>query len=191
MLAVAARNSSSADAASEISDDRSAWIASLPAAEKDELLIRVMAGDAPGIGMELQSRFRRQRMPGPGLAEATPRTVAELLSAAKTYGENRQREEQKKAGVERERQAKQAALARERHLESLKGRGGQIWASVETLTATRLPKSYDQAVQHLVDLRDLAEREGHQAGFKERLAIFRNQHCAKKSLMDRLTTGGL
>jgi hypothetical protein len=35
------------------------------------------------------------------------------------------------------------------------------------------------------------DREGHQADFKNRLAAFRNQHAAKKSLLDRMAKGGL
>lgn len=115
-----------------------------------------------------------------------PRTVAELLSAAKTYAEEREREERQKDALEKARQAQQAAMARKRHLDSLKGRSDTIWATVETLVATRQPKSYDQAVQHLSDLRDLAGLEDRQAGFKKRLAVFRNQHAAKKSLIHRM-----
>jgi hypothetical protein len=67
----------------------------------------------------------------------------------------------------------------------------KIWAGVETLATTRLPKNYDYAVQHLGDLRDLAEVEGNQADFKKRLTRFRNQHFAKTSLLDLLANGGM
>jgi len=46
-------------------------------------------------------------------------------------------------------------------------------------------------VQHLVDLRELADREGHQEDFKNHLAMFRSRHSAKTSLTDRLKTHGL
>ena len=191
LLAAAAQNSPRLQADASDDKDRSAWIASLPVRAKDELLVRVMEGDASGVGMELQSQFRSQRKPSQSASEEKPRTVAGLLSAAKTYTENRQREKQAKTDRERSRLAQQAALARERHLESLKGRNEQIWTDVETLTATRQPKSYDQAMQHLVDLRELAGREGHQDDFNNRLAMFRSRHSAKKSLMDRLKSVGL
>jgi hypothetical protein len=70
------------------------------------------------------------------------------LSAAKTYGEEHQRGERQKAGVEKAHQAQYAAMARKKHLDSFKRRSDIIWAAVETLAATRQPKSYDQAVQH-------------------------------------------
>ena len=191
LLAAAAQKSPCLQTDVPNDDDRSAWIASLSARAKDELLIRVMDGNASGVGMELQSQFRSQRQPSQSASAAKPRTVAGLLSAAKVLAENRQREQQMKAALEKARLAQQAALARERHLESLKGRSEQIWTDVETLTATRLPKSYDQAVQHLDDLRELADREGHQDDFNHRLATFRSRHSAKKSLTDRLKTRDL
>lgn len=191
ILVVAARNSPRTKAVAANSEEMYRWIASLPAREKDDMLVQLMEGDAPRIGMELQSRFRRQRDTRQSTTGLKPRTVAELLSAAKIYGEERLREERRKAAMEKVRQEQEAAMARERHLDSLKGRSKTIWTTVETLVATRQPKSYDQAVQHLSDLRDLAGLEDCQAGFKKRLAEFRNQHAAKKSLIDRLTKGGL
>jgi len=137
LLAVTAQNSPrlQADAASD--EERSSWITSLPARAKDELLVRVMAGDAAGVGMELQSQFCNTRQPSQSASATKPRTVAELLSAAKAWTENRQREQRTKAALEKAQLAQQTALARERHLESLKGRSDKIWTEVETLTATR------------------------------------------------------
>jgi hypothetical protein len=94
LLAVAAQNSPRIQADAPSSEERAGWITSLPVQEKDEMLIRVMEGGASKVGMELQSRFRSQRKPGQYASEAKPRTVAELLSAAKAYGEKRQLEKQ-------------------------------------------------------------------------------------------------
>jgi hypothetical protein len=191
LLAVAALNSPRARAEAASSEEMSCWIASLPAIEKDEMLVQLMEGNTPRIEMELQSRFRRQQSGSRSRDEAKPRTVAELLSAARAFGESRQRQERQKAELEKARQEQQAAMAREKHLDSLKGRSENIWATVNTLVATRLPKSYDEAVQHVADLRDLAEREDRQAEFKKRLHALHDQHAAKKSLIERLAKGGL
>lgn len=85
LLAVAARNSPrvKADAASD--KEFAVWIASLPVPEKDKMLVQILMGAATTVGLELQSRFRRQREAGQSKAEVKPRTVAELLFAAKTY----------------------------------------------------------------------------------------------------------
>ncbi len=191
LLAVAARNSLRTKVDDASNEERSSWIVSLPAREKDEILIQLMQGEAARIGMELQSRFRRQRDTGQSIVEVKPRTVAELLSAAKAYGEARDREARKKAALAKARREQEAAAARERHLDSLKGSSDRLWATVDTLVATRLPKSYDQVVLHLLDLRDLAEREGQQADFKKRLSELCKQNAAKKSLINRLAKGGL
>lgn len=187
LLAAAAQISPRAQAEVANSHELSDWVVSLRAQEKDEILRRLMTGEEAKLRLELQSRFYRQRTPHTFMtATPKPRTVAELLAAAERRGRNRHREQAQKAALEKERQAQAATIARERHLNSLKGRGDVLWASVESLVATRQPKRYDEAVQHLGDLSDLAELEGKQADFNQRLALFRRQHAAKQSLLGRL-----
>jgi len=191
LLAAAAQNSTRHKLDVAGSEEMSRWIASLSTREKDEMLVQVMEGAAARIGMELQSRFSRQQSGSRVAAEVKPRTVAELLSAAKAAGESRQRLERQKAALEKARREQEAAMAREKHLHSLEGRSESIWGIVDGLAATRLPKNYDEAVQHVVDLRELAEREGRQAEFQNRFHALRNQHGAKKSLIERLAKRGL
>ena len=62
---------------------------------------------------------------------------------------------------------------------------------VEELIATKLPKSYDLAVQHLADLRDLAVRNGGEAEFSRRLAMLRLAHSRKPTFTGRLQQQGL
>ena len=138
------------------------------------------------ISGPFESRFRGQRSTSPSTVALKPRTVAELLAAAEAHRQERHQDLARQGAVKKADQERQAALAREKHLDSLKGRSETIWAKVEALVATRLPKSYDEAVQHLADLCALAEVEGNQADFKKRHAAFRNQHAAKKSLIARL-----
>jgi len=191
LLAVAARNSPRAKFEVANRQELAFWIASLPVREKDEILVRLMIGEEAKLGMELQARFHRQRDPNDAAAVAEGRPVSELLAAAEAHRQERQKEQARRAATAKADRIRQEAIARGRHLDSLQGRSETIWATVETLVASRLPKSYDQVVQHLGDLGDLADREGHQADFKNRLAAFRNQHAAKKSLLDRLAKGGL
>ena len=61
-----------------------------------------------------------------------------------------------------------------------------MWTKVEELVATKLPKSYDLAMQHLVDLRDLAVRKSEEADFSRRLAMLRETHARKPSFIGRL-----
>jgi len=167
------------------------WVAQFPAKEKDELLVRLMAGEDAVLGAELRSRFNCSRVGSSPVPEAPRRTVRELLAAAKAFREQRQREEARKAAEERERRQHLAAIAWQKHLDALTGRGPELWTQVEELVATKLPKSYDLAVQYLVDLRDLAVRKGAEADFSGRLAALREAHSRKPSFIRRLQDKGL
>jgi len=82
LLAIAAQNSPCAKADSTSGKELSAWVASLPAREKDEILVQLVSGNAAKMGLEIQSRFRHRRGASQSPAGLKPRTVAELLSAA-------------------------------------------------------------------------------------------------------------
>ncbi|MFV2020340.1 hypothetical protein [Micromonospora sp. LOL_023] len=65
-----------------------AWVAALPAADKDATLIRLLTGDARTATAELRQRFRADT--GTAAADAAagrPRTIGELLDAAETIRE--------------------------------------------------------------------------------------------------------
>jgi hypothetical protein len=91
LLAAAAQNSPRLKVQEMSAKVLAAWISSLPVKEKDKMLVRLMAGDASNIGIELQARFRLQRDKVQSPTGVQPRTVAELLSAAKAHGEEHQR----------------------------------------------------------------------------------------------------
>ena len=52
-------------------------------------------------------------------------------------------------------------------------------------------REYDTAVQLLVDLRELGERDGDSGLFQQRLAELRAMHARKPSLLERLNLAGL
>ena len=54
------------------------------------------------------------------------------------------------------------------------------------MVATKRPGDYDRAVRVLVDLRDLAAREGRIDNFEHRLEQLRTRHAKKVSLLERL-----
>ena len=65
-----------------------------------------------------------------------------------------------------------------------------LWEEVEGLIATKQPKSYERAVELLVDLRDLAARqEG--SDFRRRVEELRTAHARKPALIERLHKAGL
>ena len=169
------------------------WIATLPLAEKDELLARVMVGDPGSLASELIQRLRREQAGDrreSREAATRRRTVAELLRAGEQAAAERERIAAEKAAKEKAQRERAAARARAKHLDELAGKEPMLWQKVESLVATKLPKSYDQAVDLLADLRDLAARKG-EADFPGRVAALRTAHARKPTLISRLDKAGL
>jgi hypothetical protein len=191
LLAVAAEASPRNQTQPAQREEMAAWVAQLPAREKDELLVRLAAGEDAVLGAELRSRFNRSRADSSPVPEVARRTVGALLAAAKAFRERHQREEARKAAEEKMRTENLAAIARQKHLAALAGREPELWTQVEELVATKLPKSYDLAVQHLVDLRDLVVRKGEEADFVGRLAALCEAHSRKPAFIRRLQDEGL
>jgi len=163
------------------------WIRGLPIFEKDSLLLRLIEGEAPILRAELLQRFWRSREPVEGLEPRSGgRTVVELISAAKERAEQRRLEEERRQAEEQARLERERAAARAKYLDSLVGREEQLWQQAESLIAAKRPKEYDQAVELLKDLRDLAARAGASEDFDGRLARLRAQHFGKPSFIDRL-----
>jgi len=83
------------------------------------------------------------------------------------------------------RREREAAKAREQHLDELAGSEAAAWKKVQALIASKNQRNYDEAVQLLIDLRDLDSRS---AGndFKKRLDALRQIHEKKRSFIRRL-----
>jgi len=88
------------------------------------------------------------------------------------------------------RRNREAAIAREKHLDSLVGREPKLWAEIGGLVATRRSKCYDRAVKILLDLRDLDARAGI-GDFRTRLETFCELHARKSSFIKRLGKAGI
>jgi hypothetical protein len=76
------------------------------------------------------------------------------------------------------------------HLDHLAGKEPVLWRKVESLIAIKQPKSYDQAVELLVDLRDLAARKDEPI-FRRQIDALRIAHEGKRTLIARLDKAGL
>ncbi len=71
-------------------------------------------------------------------------------------------------------------------MESLAARETQIWQEISDLLEQKTGSAYEQAVQHLADLRGLAQHQGEQAAFQARLnKIYRDYHN-RSALIRRL-----
>ena len=171
-------------------DEVRVWVGKRPTKEKDDLITSLVVDTDRAQIAELLQRFLKERSAGEGGPASTGRTVGRLLQAAEAYTTERKRIEAEKRAKEKARRAREAATAREKHLDSLVGREGKLWTEVDGLVATKQPKNYDQAVKILVDLRDLAAR-GKGGDFGLRIETLRHAQAKKPSFIERLRKAGL
>jgi hypothetical protein len=168
-----------------------AWVATLPPAEKDAVLARLLSDDAASVSLEFRRRYTeatatRGRRPSSGRR----RTVGELLKGAAQRAQERERIAAQKAAVAAGRRTREAAAARVKHLDSLAGKESKIWADVDSLIATKQPKNYDAAVRLLVDLRDLTDQK-RGGEFRVRVEALRAAHVRKPTLLERISRAGI
>jgi hypothetical protein len=185
-----------ADASSPLGDTRidrdevHAWVNKLATKEKDDLITSLVVDADHAKPAELLRRFLTQRATAGGGPATTGRTVGRLLQATEAYAAERERIEAEKRAREKARRDREAALAREKHLDSLVGRETKLWTEIDGLVATKQPKNYDQAVKLLIDLRDLTAR-GKSGEFSLRMAALHQTQARKPSLIERLEKAGL
>ncbi|QEH38400.1 hypothetical protein OJF2_70010 [Aquisphaera giovannonii] len=169
--------------------DMARWIRSLPIAEKDDYLAQLLAGDGEmRIRAELARRFREATAPRSKKGHAPKtgrRTVRELLVARDALASEKARKKAEKDVRERARLDRERAEARARHLDELAKREPAAWKQVEELIAASKPKEYDEAVQLLVDLRDLAARSGRTDEALARIREIRERNTRRSSLMKK------
>lgn len=167
------------------------WIAALPTREKDDCIAQLMTGSDKTIGTGLLRRFLKERAEAEtALKDELPRrTVGELLQAAAI----RTAECHRRADEEKKRIEEKAARARDAHLDRIAGRKVLLWQEIENLITVKRERraNYDQAVQHLVDLRDLSVRQGAASEFALKLAEFRAKHWRKRRFMLQLHRAGV
>jgi hypothetical protein len=186
LIEVAAEASPPLAARGDSAEELRSWIKALAAREKDALLYRLTQEPAMAVQREIVRRFRQERHPRPPRSEAGGRTVGQLLAAADRKEQEKRRLAAERRAREEARRQEEAAKARQKHLDALAKREAQAWQEVDALIATRQPKKYEEAVQLLRDLRDLAERQGQTATAVARVNALRSAHSGKSSLLRRL-----
>ena len=189
LLAVAAEASPPLGTTTDDPKRLAAWVAKLPAAEKNQLLVRVVRDQAATVHLELLRRFRDDT--SPPVADQPRRTVSDLLDGAARLRGDRQRREAVQKAEEQARRERARALARERRLDELAGDVEAAWARVHGMIATRTPGEYDNAVRLLTDLRALAKRNDRSSEFTQRCAVLRQEHARKTTLIGRLDSANL
>jgi hypothetical protein len=156
------------------------WIAAIPESERNAYLLRVAQGETH-VGTELMQRLRKKfsktskaKLKSPG------RTLAELITIADAQREIRENKA-----------TKAAANTRQKYLKTIAPKADAIWQQVMALIELKQAKPYDEAVAHLVDLRDLAVSQGNLAAFQTRIKSLKQQYSSRSSLLTRLQNAGL
>lgn len=162
--------------------DVARWVAGLPAAERDALLVGLLEGNDPLL------RSATLRRAGPGRHDGSGvRTVAELLDRAAAQRDQREQAERDRQAAQAAESARRAERARRHHLAALAAEGDGAWARVAARIAEKKPSGYDVAVDLLVDLREVSDPDD----FASRLETLRREHARKVAFVERLGHAGL
>ncbi|QKW11929.1 hypothetical protein [Verrucosispora sp. NA02020] len=190
LIAAAAAGSSPAASGELTAGQLRTWVAGLPAQDKDTILTDLITSGDSHLRSRLLRRYHDEhRTDAP--APAATRTARQLLATAAKLRAERERRDAEQRERDRIRRERSAAAARQRHLDTLAVDQPAAWQRVTELIATKKPREYDTAVQLLVDLRDLAKRDGDSTSFRNRLTELRTVHARKPSLLERLNRTGL
>ena len=173
---VAAAAEASAPLAAASSASLAATIAQLPRAECDAFLQRLLQGEA-NLQVVLQRRL--QELAGastPAAPDAAPRrTIGALLARA---------DELQHTAAARTKAAAEAKRIQE--LQAFAPQAARAWQTVEDEIGRKNASGYDNAVQLLVKLRDLAVYQGELPLFKARIATLVDRYKSQRSFVERV-----
>lgn len=191
LIAAAAESSAVQQPPTVSKQQISDWVRSLPSAEKDAIVARLIDGDDLHFSAEVRQRAISEITAGGRSGERQRRTAGEMLARWERIAAERTKREAERRAKEQIARERAEAEARRKHLESLAGKESDLWATVDKLIATKQPKRYDEAVSLLQDLREVAALKGKSADFKSRLSALQHAHSAKGSLMAKLRNADL
>ena len=184
LIAAAAERSPEQQVATPSRKEIGEWVRTLPSAEKDAIVVRLIDGDDPHLSAEVRQRAIFE-ISGRRSDERLGRTAGEILARAEIIAAERKRKEAQRRAREKAMRERAEAEARKKRLESLAGKENELWATVNRLIATKQPRRYDEAVSVLEDLHDLAELQGKGPDFKFRMGALQRENAGKSSLMER------
>ena len=167
------------------------WVRGLPANEKENLLIDFLSESGEGSRLELLQRFQRENAVAASPSVIERRTVKDLLTAARVRADERAKQLSAKRAADAARKKAKDEADRTVYLEGLAKREKVIWRQVEAYIQKRQPKDYERAVILLVDLYDLAVRQGDETGFQLTMEELRQTHAAKGAFLRRLAKANL
>lgn len=171
LLKVAATDSKNATSISE--EQLKSALEQLSPAESNTFLLRLAKGE-PNLSLELHNRLLEIM----GISQSKSqgqRTVEQLLEST----------EQERLQAERKKQQLDKAK-RIQELEALASQENSVWETVDNLIQKGQSKSYDEAIQLLLKLRDLADHQDQNSNFKNRINQLSNKYNSRSGLKKRL-----
>jgi hypothetical protein len=177
MVQAAAQASDVPDGASDVWKEQA--IAHLSRQECERFLLQMTRGE-PHASVLLERRLRALAGAAAPAMFPPSRTVAQLRALATAWRD-----------AERERLAREAERKRVAKLQDLAQREPQVWAEVDELIQRTTGNAYQQAVELLVELCDLAIYQGTKSTFDQRLNQIYAEHSRRSGLLRRLHAAGL
>jgi hypothetical protein len=174
LLAAAARHIQAAPSTPE--DDFAALVELLPPERRTEYLIR-LARNEPGLSRLLVKELRTLRHGSASAASPAGEcvTYATLLRESQTIRDQ----------MERERREREQ-LTRQRHIEDIHEHQDVYWHRAEVAVARGSGAGYDEAVQVLGELREVADRFQETQQFQARFRAWVQPHLRRPAFVQRL-----
>jgi FtsZ-interacting cell division protein YlmF len=122
------------------------WVRTLPSAEKDTIVERLIDSDDPLLSAEVRQRAIREISGGVQTDKSPARTAGEIYARADTLAAERKQKQAERREQEKDRRERAEVEARKKRLESLAGRENDLWARIDKLVVTKQPRRYDEAV---------------------------------------------
>lgn len=155
-------------------------ITKLTEKERIDFLIRFAKGE-PHANLYLQKRLRNLSLEKIKINEPSQkRIIGALLKTAREIFEHK-----------KEKKQQQAELARIRKFQELEKQEAELWEQAIGSINTKSPKSYDEAVKILKDLRDLARYQKKIEQFKVKINKIHKDFSRLSGLKSRLNHAGL
>lgn len=171
-------------------EDMSRWVANLPQQDKDGTLLELLTDKQPSTRVvnQFMRRFQvdwRAEHPVPAPTGTKRRTMAQLGERTTQLNEVLEQREQARRRKEELAREKEAAKARKQHLIKLAAREDAAWSEIETLLQTSAAGNYEQAVEQLKDLREVATMRSTTDRWNERIAEIRGRFSRRSALIRR------
>jgi hypothetical protein len=156
-------------------DDVATWVKKLPLDHSTEYLVR-LAHNEPGLARRLVTELLDLRKDPSNVTPAGERVTYSFLLAESAAIKDQ---------LERE-MREQERLARQRHVQDVHDHQHEYWHTVDVAVARGSGPGYDEAVQLLVELREVADQFNETREFQERFQAWVGPHLRRPAFVKRL-----